>query len=204
MFLSQRPFHFISCPGTLHIITVPISSNNYNSDFLHQTIHKTPFQLPASCFIFLCLLLFTAMQTYCYINKTKVKAVCSYLSLCHSKDRLQKPSWVCWLWNKRHRHPTLKLRIEAKAAFTNNRENIQKSCCGSASQTSDHDHKLSFTKGNPRTACTGWLGGTWVTHLIQCVAVFWWEPQMWVCTHPLQHLHVLGPHTQHECDAGRR
>ena len=68
----------------------------------------------------------TAMQTYHYVNQTKDKSICSYLSLYHVKRQITKAILECIdLWNEQKRHPTFKIGIEVKAVFTKNHPNIQ-------------------------------------------------------------------------------
>ena len=68
----------------------------------------------------------TAMQTYRYVNRTKDKSVCRYLSLYHVKRQIAKAILECVdLWNEQHRHPTFKIGIEVKAVFTKNHPSIQ-------------------------------------------------------------------------------
>ena len=68
----------------------------------------------------------TAMQTYRYVNQTKDKSVCRYLSLYHVKRQIAKAILECVdLWNEQHRHPTFKIGKEVKAVFTKNHEHVQ-------------------------------------------------------------------------------
>ena len=63
---------------------------------------------------------------YQYVNCTKDKSVCSYLSLYHMKRQIAKAILECVdLWNEKHRHPTFKIGIEVKAVFTKNHEHMQ-------------------------------------------------------------------------------
>ena len=112
-------------------------------------------------------LLSTAMQTYRYVNRTKSKEVCGFLSLYHVKRQIAKAILDCKdLWNTEQRHPTFKIGIEVKAIFTKNHPSIQ-------NQEADPliEHRIMFihthhTEGHHRTPRTDQLGGTRVTHLL--------------------------------------
>ena len=68
----------------------------------------------------------TAMQTYRYVNHTKSKEVCGYLSLYHVKRQVTKAILKCVdLWNSQQHHPTFKIGIEVKSVFTKNHPSVQ-------------------------------------------------------------------------------
>ena len=67
------------------------------------------------------LTLSTAIQTYRYVNRTKDKSVCGYLSLYHVKRQIAKAILECVdLWNTQQCYLTFKIGIEVKAVFTKN------------------------------------------------------------------------------------
>ena len=119
------------------------------------------------------------MQAYYYVNKAKDKEAHGYLSLYHLKRKIAKAILECVdLWNKQQLHPTFKIKIEVKAVFIKNHENVQNS-------DTDCSPTESFKKNNHlRTTFIDGLGGTrvhsspllsgsaWMRTIIETVSTF--------------------------------